>query len=533
MPLSSLRRRSLRALGALASFACFVASAPSPAWAQTTAPIAPASATAALDAKPKALPSSAASVANQTTQLAAPEPTHASLTDKDVSVPKAREGGPELPDPTDLPQALTLDDALRVFRARGFGLLIADAAIVAAQGVERAAQYIPNPSLSVGYGRVLGYNPNAITASPVTVANAANTGTMFQVLNGCSGCSANQYTVSLSDQAAIEDSLANKRGLRTRVAHAALEAAKLSRADAERTLVFAVKTAYFSAVQARAAYEFAKDVQQAAAHEYDLNNERLSAGKINDGDFERIRQTALEAQQAVDTAFQTLRQTKVALAFLLGVRGRVPDYEIDKATLKFAVPAPVGTATVDTLIRDAVKRRPDLASLGYQEERARASIALARRQRFPDISLALQYSMTGSGQNALQPPTLGLSLTGNLPVFYQQEGEIQQAQADFATQQLTRGQTAAAVVTDVENAYAAYVGTRSLVERMESVLLASAKRAMDITKIQWLAGKANLTDYLDARQAFIATNVEYIGDLTNYWTAVAQLEEAVGTELRK
>jgi outer membrane protein TolC len=67
---------------------------------------------------------------------------------------------------------------------------------------------------------------------------------------------------------------------------------------------------------------------------------------------------------------------------------------------------------------------------------------------------------------------------------------------------------------------------------MESVLLASARRAMDITKIQWLAGKANLTDYLDARQAFIATNVEYLGDLTNYWTAVAQLEQAVGEDLR-
>jgi outer membrane protein TolC len=56
------------------------------------------------------------------------------------------------------------------------------------------------------------------------------------------------------------------------------------------------------------------------------------------------------------------------------------------------------------------------------------------------------------------------------------------------------------------------VGSRTLVERMESALLASAKKALDITKLQWLAGKANLTDYLDARQAFIA---------------------AVGTELRQ
>jgi cobalt-zinc-cadmium efflux system outer membrane protein len=218
---------------------------------------------------------------------------------------------------------------------------------------------------------------------------------------------------------------------------------------------------------------------------------------------------------------------------LLGVRGRVPDFNIDKTALKYSVPPPIGTATAEGLIRQAVQKRPDLASQGFQEERARASIALARRQRIPDIALGLQYTQTGAGQNAIQPPTVGLSLTGNLPIFYQQQGEVTQAQADFATQQLTRGQTTAQVVSDVEGAYAAYLGTRSLVERMESVLLASARRAVDITKIQWLAGKANLTDYLDARQAFIQTNVEYLGDLTNYWTAVAQLEAAVGTELRK
>jgi len=519
MPSSPTRRTPL-ALGAIALALASLPLGSASAWGAEPSPAAPPNA-------------NMASVANQTAAIDAPAPSHPKLAETDVSAPAAREGGPELPPPTDLPSTVSLDDALRMFHARGFGLLIADAAVVNAQGAERAAGYIPNPQLGLGYGRALGYDPSQVgAASPVTSLNGGATN--FQVPAApCTGCSANQYTISLSDQAAIEDTLAGKRHLRMKVAHAALEAAKLSRADAERTLGFQVKSAYFQAVQARAAYEFAKDVAQAANHELDLNKERLAAGKINDGDFERIRQTALESQQGVDTAFQNLRQTKVSLAFVLGVRGRVPDFDIDKDALKFAVPPPMANATPDSLVRSAVQKRPDLASLGYQEERARASIELARRQRFPDIALGVQYTQTGSGQSAIQPPTLGLSLSGNLPIFYQQQGEILQAQSDFATQQLTRGQTASQVVTDVENAYAAYTGTRALVERMESVLLASAKKALDITKIQWLAGKANLTDYLNARQAFVQTNLEYIGDLTSYWTAVAQLEQAVGTELHR
>jgi cobalt-zinc-cadmium efflux system outer membrane protein len=247
--------------------------------------------------------------------------------------------------------------------------------------------------------------------------------------------------------------------------------------------------------------------------------------------------TKLEADQAVDNTFQLLRQTKVALAFLLGVRGRVPDYQIDKDAIRFTVPHRVAATNADNLVRDAFGKRPDLLALGYQERRADAQIELAKRLRFPDIALGVQYTQTGSGDpNAspvIQPPTLSVNLTGNLPIFYQQQGEILQAQADLATQSLTRAQTAAQIVSDVETAYAAYLATRTLVERMENALLASARKALDITKIQWLAGKANLTDYLAARNSFIQTNVEYIQDLTNYWTAVAQLEQAVGVELRQ
>src|SRR5580658_2520889 len=68
--------------------------------------------------------------------LAAPPATHPKLAPADVQPPGVGEGGPRLPAPEDLPESLSLDDALKIFRARGFGLLIEDAAVVSAQGVE-------------------------------------------------------------------------------------------------------------------------------------------------------------------------------------------------------------------------------------------------------------------------------------------------------------------------------------------------------------------------------------------------------------
>jgi cobalt-zinc-cadmium efflux system outer membrane protein len=462
------------------------------------------------------------SVALQAAALNAPTPSHPTLATGDAAGPGRADGGPGVPPPEDLPLSVGLDDALHIFRARGFGILIADAGVVSAQGAERSASAVFNPQLNLGYGRVLSYPSSGLC--PGFTPGMPTTYTF--------GCSPNQYTAGLSDNAAIEDSLVGKRHLRMKVARAALAAAKMNRADAERTLTLEVKSAYYQAVQARKAYDFAVEVMQDSETLLDKNRDRLNDGKINQGDFERIRQTTLEAEQSVDMAFQALRQAKVALAFLLGVRGRVPEFEIDKEALKFLVPQHIAAATADSLLRQAFGKRPDLLALGYQEERAGASISLAKRERFPDIALSAQYTQTGSGQSAIQPPTISFGLAGNLPIFYQQQGEVLQAQADYTTQRLTRAQTAAQVVSDVETAYAGYLGTRTLVERMENALLASARVAKDITKVQFLAGKGNLTDYLVARQAFVQTNVEYFQDLTNYWTAVAQLEAAVGSELK-
>ena len=63
-----------------------------------------------------------------------------------------------IPATAELPARLTLDEAIRTFRARGFELLIAQAQVASAQGDEQIAGAIQNPVLSGAYGRVLGYD---------------------------------------------------------------------------------------------------------------------------------------------------------------------------------------------------------------------------------------------------------------------------------------------------------------------------------------------------------------------------------------
>jgi outer membrane protein, heavy metal efflux system len=421
----------------------------------------------------------------------------------------------QIPDQVELPVQLSLDQSVQILRTRSLDVLIAEAAVNNAAGDVGVAGAVPNPALSLSYGRVLNY-----PASPNCPGG------------GGTGCSPDEYVLGLSDQAAIEDSLSGKRDLRLRVANRALAAAKMSRNDALRTIEFQVKAAYAQVAQAQRGLTFAKEVQATNVKTLALFSARLGAGSINPGDLARIQTQKLEADQAVDSAIETLRQARVALGFLLGVRGPVRDFSVDEKVLDFAVPPQLESAEEDRLLRLAFDHRPDLAAQGYQRASAEAAIALARRQRFPDITVSAQYTQIGTSASAIQPPTISFGLSAPIPVFYQQQGEIRKAEANYDTQALQHAKTTAQVVSDVATAMSGYVAARALVERMEKALLPSAERAYRTVRTQIDGGIGSITDLLDAQRTYIATNVEYLQDLASYWTAVYQVEEAVGMELR-
>ena len=313
----------------------------------------------------------------------------------------ARANGEEAEADGGFPPRLTLDEAIRMLRTRGLDVLIAEAQVRGAEGDVHAAGAVPNPVLGLGYGRVFNYVPGP-------------------------GQDDNQYTANLSDQAALTDSLWGKRGLRLKVARAALAAAQLGRDDAVRLLEFQVKQQYAQMAQAIQVATFSREVAATASEMLELNRRRYPK-VIDAGALARIETQKLEADQALDQADQAVIVARVALAFLLGARGDVGDFDVDPHALDYRVLASLATVdakaspsidakaspsidakaspSIDAkasreLLRLAFEHRPDLQKAGYDRARALASIDLARRQPLPDLTLSLQYTQTGTGSDA-------------------------------------------------------------------------------------------------------------------------------------
>ncbi|HYM59770.1 MAG TPA: TolC family protein, partial [Thermoanaerobaculia bacterium] len=356
-------------------------------------------------------------------------------------------------EPRDADRVLTLDEALRIFRTRGFDLLIADTAVESAQGDVIIAGARANPQISLSRGMSANYDPRL-----------------------CAGCSNVSVSVSLSDPTTISDLFSGKRRLRLDVARAALSSLRFSRADVERMLEVQVKQQLLQAQLAKASLSFARRAEASAAQTLDLIEKRYRAGAVSEADVARAEIQKLEAEQAVATSQQALDTSKAALAFLLGERSGQSGVEVGDDLVRSRMPAKLADLSREALLRDALENRPDLRAIRAQVERARSALDLARRLRVPDVSPSLQFSEEGSGQNAIQPPTVTLGVSMALPVLYRYRGEIAKAEADLRSQTLQQRKIEAQVASDVSAAFAAYQGSRERVGRMEGRLLDRAQR---------------------------------------------------------
>ena len=402
---------------------------------------------------------------------------------------------------------LTLDDALRIFRTRGFDLLIADASVESARADEIAAAALPNPQLSLSRGTSRGYDPSL-----------------------CGGCSSVQVGASLADPGALSDLVTRRRALRVAVARAARESTQQTRADVERTLELTVKEQLLAAELAKQSLAYAGETRKLADETLRLVDIRYRAGAVSEADLARAQTQQLEAEQAVDLATQNVATAKALLAWLLGNRDEPADFDVASDLLR---PASIGAATEESLLEAARSHRPDLAAASLQVERARSSLDLAKTLRIPDVQPSVQYTAEGHGQNAIQPPTVTFGIATSLPVLYRYRGEMAKAEADIRTQELGRSKIDAQIAADVHGAWASYLGARSRAERAENHLLERAGRARDLVRLQYEKGAASLFEFLDAERTFLATRTESLQALNDYWTAVFQLEQATATELHR
>lgn len=412
-----------------------------------------------------------------------------------------------------LPASLSLADAEQRFAAHGFDVSISQAGVKGAEGDLRAAQAHPNPGLSL--------SPQFTPAMRHDLLYRVGQNVPVPVWG---------VGIALSDNAGLEDLWSGKRSLRIDAASKALDAAHFDLEDVKRVGLAQVREAYVLAVMARMNVDSAQQAVDTYDQQLKWIQARHDSGEANGLDLVRIQQAQLESLQALDQARAGQAQALSALRFLLGAGGTQAPLTLTTG-LGYAALPPLDHATEASLVSGALAARSDVKRAQAKWEQTRIAVEQAKRARIPEISLSLGYSEQCSAASCSSEPAFTLGLQGDLPIFYQQQGEVGRAQGDALAAARTVEKVQAQAALEVAQAWAAYTAAKRQVERMEGGLFAQARRSRDLAELMYRKGAASLLDYLDAERAFLSSQLEYHQNLAGYWSAVFQLEQASATPL--
>jgi cobalt-zinc-cadmium efflux system outer membrane protein len=120
----------------------------------------------------------------------------------------------------------------------------------------------------------------------------------------------------------------HKRELRLESVKKGTLIAESSHADLERTLLFTLRGAFVSALQAKAVLQLARDNLAYYDHVLDISRNRFSAGDIAQIDLDRLELQRVQYESDVQTAEVNLRTAKIQLLTLLNDRTPVEQLDV-------------------------------------------------------------------------------------------------------------------------------------------------------------------------------------------------------------
>lgn len=318
----------------------------------------------------------------------------------------------------------------------------------------------------------------------------------------------------------------HKRELRLESAQKGTRIAESSHADVERTMLFNLRNAFVSTLQAKAVLALAKDNLSYYDQFLQVSNERFKAGDMAQVDLDRLELQRVQYESDLQTAMVNLRTAKIQLLTLLNDRTPVDQFDV-AGSFDFNDQL----MAQDELRKLAVDSRPDLREAIQAVDKAQTDHKLAVANGSTDPTFATWYTHNGSFNNPAALNTLGVSVNFPLRIFDRNQGEKLRTQLDVTRTERLRDAAQAQVFSDVDSAYATINSNVTLLRPYKARYLQQALRVRDTVSFAYQHGGASLLDFLNAQNDYRSVQLNYLNLVGSYLTAAAQLNLAVGREV--
>src|ERR1700693_3684792 len=318
----------------------------------------------------------------------------------------------------------------------------------------------------------------------------------------------------------------HKRELRLESAKKATLIAESSHADMKRRMLSNLRSAFVSALQAKAVLQLAKDNLVYYDKVLDISRSRFNAGDIAQIDLDRLELQRVQYESDLQSAEENLETAKIQLLTLLN--SRIPLDQVDVAG-----PFDFSDQLMprDEFRKIALDSRPDLKAAVQSVDKAQTDHKLAVANGSTDPTLSAWYTHNSSTNNPFAINTVGFSVSIPLRIFDRNQGEKLRTKLDITRNEKLRDAAEAQVFSDVDSSYATVESNVILLRPYKAKYLQQSVRVRDTITFSYQHGGASLLDFLNAQAEYRGVQLNYMNLVGSYLTAAAQLNQAVGREV--
>ncbi len=426
-----------------------------------------------------------------------PVPGTASGAERTTTLPLAQRSSSQFLDPS----GLTVERLVEAGFSRRADLLAARQRLAIAEGRMIQAGLRPNPELEAEYGSARFLAGEAESALDVGVSQVFETG--------------------------------GKRRKRVAVARLDLERTRAEVLALERQFAAEIRAAYARAVAAGRQLDALERLILLNEELVRVTNERLKEGDVAPLELGLVSVETDRLRAQVARTRADLESEIISLRALAG---------FETTDVLRIAPLPDRPPRLDLNVAEltgiALRERPDLQAARVGEELGSARIRLAESQAVPNVAASVRYTrensvidIEGIGDIVDKDNILTFGVAVEIPIFNRNQGEIASAVGERTEAVRQREFLEATIRRDVALAYRRYRAAAEALVLYATRILPQSQKNVDSVSAAYGLGEFSIFEVLQQQQRLVESETGYNEALRDYYTALAELERALGTPL--
>jgi outer membrane protein TolC len=311
--------------------------------------------------------------------------------------------------------------------------------------------------------------------------------------------------------------------LRSGVASAQLDAAKMSVAGSVLDVAFEAQAAFYGYQSTLQLLELRRTVLQATRASFEAAQRLHDAGNIPDLSLANERALYDESRLLHARAETASLASHERLGALLGLSGREAQWT--------AVPQlpdiPANELPTGTLERRAIEQSLDLAFVRHRFE------AAAKRANFSRARGWLPELAVGVEAEREEHWAVGPAAAVSIPLFYQGQGEVGAALAEMRRQRKMYGDVAVRIRAAARAGGAQLATARESAVYFKKVLLPLREQIVQDTQLEYNAMSVGVFQLLQSKRDQIEVARAYVEGLRDYWLTRSEVEELLAGRLAR